>query len=93
MRTLTIASRISRIMKATAILCMFSACYLFLSGYSSQVKTVDVSVNITLTIGSTKDAYLIVTDLHEQYVPSTLVKPGAPRIVTYGMNVLNSPMF
>ena len=93
MRTLTIASRISRIMMATVILLMFCGCDFSLSGDSTPDKTVDVNVKITLTNGTTKDAYLIVTDLHEQNGPSTLVKPGASRIVTYGMNVLNSPGF
>ena len=99
MRTLTNAScisritRISRIMMSAAVLLIFQGCDFDLSGDSAPDKSVNVYVKITLTNGSTKDAYLIVTDLYEQNGPSTLVKPGASRIVNYDMNVLNSPMF
>jgi hypothetical protein len=78
---------------ATAFLLMFYGCDFDLSGEGAPDKTVDVNVTITLTNGTTKDAYLIVTDLYEQNGLSTLVKPGASRIVKYGMNVLNSPMY
>ena len=95
MRTLTFtfASRIGRMFMAAAIILLFQGCDFDLGGDSAPDKTVDVNVKITLTNGTTKDAYLIVTDLYEQNGPSTLVKPGASRIVMYGMNVLNSPGF
>jgi len=99
MRTLTIASRInrisriSRIMMATAILLMFYGCDFDLGGDSAPDKSVNVNVKITLTNGTTKDAYLIVKDLYEQNGPSTLVKPGASRVVMYGMNVLSSSLY
>jgi hypothetical protein len=95
MRTLTFtfASRIGRMFMAAAIILLFQGCDFDLGGDSAPDKTVDVNVKITLTNGTTKDAYLIITDLYEQNGPSTLVKPGASRIVMYGMNVLNSPGF
>ncbi|MFA5302843.1 MAG: hypothetical protein WC395_09175 [Bacteroidales bacterium] len=82
---------LSRIMVAAFIFVLLSGCEI--DPWGDTEKSVTVTVNITLTNGYTKDAYLIVTDLYEQNGPSTLVKPGASRTAQYGMNVLSDPLF
>ncbi|HOZ19650.1 MAG: hypothetical protein PHT35_08100 [Bacteroidales bacterium] len=80
---------------------MASAMLLLLSGcedgadfnWEDNYKRVLVTVNLTLTNGYSKDAYLVLQNLNETHSPSTLVKPNASRIVKYQEHVINDPKF
>ncbi len=93
MRSHSTLRLISRIILASGMLVLLTGCENILRNLGEALPIVNVNVKITLTNGYTKEAYLIFSEYSEYNNASTLVQPGASRVLEYPFTITVDPKF